>query len=90
MKGHELEKAMMDFLEKKYDVLVFAMHQAFHYGDGMGTNPILIMQAISAQIMGAGSGPPTDIHTPQPFRASAMALHSARVRVGMASVVMRS
>ena len=37
--------------EKKYDVMVFGMPQAFHYGNGMGTNPILMMQAISAQIL---------------------------------------
>jgi len=37
--------------EKKYDVMVFGMPQSFHYGDGMGTNPILMMQAISAQIL---------------------------------------
>jgi nickel-dependent lactate racemase len=37
--------------DKKYDVMVFGMPQAFHYGNGMGTNPILMMQAISAQIL---------------------------------------
>ena len=37
--------------EKKYDVLVFGMPQTFHYGNGMGTNPILMLQAISAQII---------------------------------------
>ena len=37
--------------EQKYDVMVFGMPQAFHYGDGMGTNPILMMQAIAAQIL---------------------------------------
>jgi len=31
--------------------MVFGMPQAFHYGNGMGTNPILMMQAISAQII---------------------------------------
>jgi len=36
---------------KKYDVLVFGMPQSFHYGDGMGTNPIMLMQAISAQVI---------------------------------------
>src|SRR5699024_4476970 len=34
----------------KYDVLVFGLPQSFHYGDGMGTNPIMLMQAISAQV----------------------------------------
>lgn len=37
--------------EKKYDVMVFGMPQNFHYGNGMGTNPILMLQAISAQII---------------------------------------
>ncbi len=37
--------------KRKYDVMVFGMPQAFHYGNGMGTNPILMMQAISAQIL---------------------------------------
>lgn len=37
--------------EKKYDVVVFGMPQFFHYGNGMGTNPILMLQAISAQII---------------------------------------
>jgi len=36
---------------KKYDVLVFGMPRFFHYGDGMGTNPIMFMQAISAQVI---------------------------------------
>ena len=33
------------------DVLVFGMPQKFHYGDGMGTNPIMMMQALSAQVL---------------------------------------
>jgi lactate racemase len=37
--------------DKKYDVMVFGMPQSFHYGNGMGTNPILMMQAVSAQII---------------------------------------
>lgn len=37
--------------EKKYGVMVFGMPQEFHYGDGMGTNPILMLQAVSAQII---------------------------------------
>lgn len=37
--------------DKKYDVMVFGMPQAFHYGNGMGTNPILMLQAISAQVL---------------------------------------
>ena len=38
-------------LRKKYDILVFGMPQKFHYGDGMGTNPIMLMQALSAQVL---------------------------------------
>ncbi len=37
--------------KKKYDVIVFGMPQFFHYGDGMGTNPIMLMQALSAQVV---------------------------------------
>jgi hypothetical protein len=44
-------RTYVHWAEKKYDVMVFGMPQAFHYGNGMGTNPILIMQAISAQII---------------------------------------
>ena len=36
---------------EKYDVLMFGMPQNFHYGNGHGTNPILIMQAIAANII---------------------------------------
>ena len=31
--------------------MVFGMPQDFHYGDGMGTNPIQMMQALSAQVI---------------------------------------
>lgn len=37
--------------KKKYDMMVFGMPRFFHYGDGMGTNPIMMMQALSAQII---------------------------------------
>lgn len=33
-----------------YDVIVFGLPRSFHYGPGMGTNPILMLQAISAQL----------------------------------------
>ena len=39
------------FADKKYDIMVFGMPQDFHYGDGMGTNPIQMMQALSAQVI---------------------------------------
>ena len=44
-------RTYVPFAKEKYDVLVFGMPQNFHYGDGMGTNPIQMMQAISAQII---------------------------------------
>ena len=45
------KRTYIPWAEKKYDVMVFGMPQAFHYGNGMGTNPILMLQAISAQII---------------------------------------
>lgn len=44
-------RTYVPWAEKKYDVLVFGMPQFFHYGDGMGTNPIMLMQALSAQVI---------------------------------------
>ncbi|WP_088187321.1 lactate racemase domain-containing protein [Desulfosporosinus sp. FKA] len=45
------KRTYVPWAEKKYDVVVFGMPQSFHYGNGMGTNPILMLQAISAQII---------------------------------------
>lgn len=45
------DRTYIPWAEKKYDVMVFGMPQSFHYGNGMGTNPILMLQAISAQIV---------------------------------------
>ena len=45
------KRTYVPWAEKKYDVLVFGMPQDFHYGDGMGTNPIQLMQALSAQVI---------------------------------------
>lgn len=45
------KRTYVPFAEKKYDVLIFGAPKFFHYGDGMGTNPIMLMQAISAQIV---------------------------------------
>jgi hypothetical protein len=45
------KRTYVPWAEKKYDVLVFGMPQNFHYGDGMGTNPIQFMQALSAQVI---------------------------------------
>ena len=44
-------RTYVHWAKKKYDVLVFGMPQKFHYGDGMGTNPIMMMQALSAQVL---------------------------------------
>lgn len=45
------KRTYVPFAEKKYDVIIFGMPQSFHYGDGMGTNPIMLMQALSAQVI---------------------------------------
>lgn len=45
------KRTYVSWATKKYDVLVFGMPQFFHYGEGMGTNPIMMMQALSAQII---------------------------------------
>lgn len=44
-------RTYIPFAKKKYDVMVFGMPQDFHYGNGMGTNPIQMMQALSAQVI---------------------------------------
>lgn len=33
-----------------FDVLVYGLPRAFHYGPGMGSNPILMLQSIAAQL----------------------------------------
>ena len=35
---------------KPFDVVVYGLPRAFHYGPGMGTNPIFMLQAIGAQL----------------------------------------
>jgi len=45
------QRTYVPFAEKKYDIIIFGMPQSFHYGDGMGTNPIMLMQALSAQVI---------------------------------------
>ncbi len=45
------KRTYVPFAEEKYDIMLFGMPQNFHYGNGMGTNPILMMQAASAQII---------------------------------------
>ena len=45
------KRTYVHWAKKKYDVVVFGMPSKFHYGDGMGTNPIQMMQALSAQVI---------------------------------------
>ncbi len=45
------KRTYVHWAEKKYDIVVFGMPTNFHYGDGMGTNPIQMMQALSAQVI---------------------------------------
>lgn len=45
------QRTYVPWAQKKYDVVIFGMPQFFHYGDGMGTNPIMMMQALSAQVI---------------------------------------
>ena len=44
-------RTYVHWAEKKYDIVVFGMPTNFHYGDGMGTNPVQMMQALSAQVI---------------------------------------
>ncbi len=37
-------------LPEKFDLMIFGQPRVFHYGPGMGTNPILIQQAIGSQV----------------------------------------
>lgn len=45
------KRTCIPWAEKRYDIMMFGMPQAFHYGNGHGTNPILMLQAISANII---------------------------------------
>lgn len=45
------KRTYVHWAQKKYDVVVFGMPTEFHYGNGMGTNPIQLMQALSAQVI---------------------------------------
>ncbi len=45
------QRTFVPFAQEKYDVVMFGMPQNFHYGNGHGTNPILMLQAIGAQII---------------------------------------
>ncbi|MEA4826695.1 MAG: lactate racemase domain-containing protein, partial [Clostridium sp.] len=37
-------------IDEKFDIMVFGMPRNFHYGPGMGTNPLLMLQACGSQI----------------------------------------
>lgn len=43
------KRTYVPFAQEKYDIVVFGLPQDFHYGPGMGSNPIMLMQAISGQ-----------------------------------------
>lgn len=45
------ERTFVPWAKEKFDVMLFGMPQRFHYGDGHGTNPILILQAIAANVI---------------------------------------
>jgi hypothetical protein len=45
------KRTYVHWADRKYDVMIFGMPQQFHYGNGMGTNPVFMMQAVSAQII---------------------------------------
>ncbi|MCK5315774.1 MAG: DUF2088 domain-containing protein, partial [Anaerolineales bacterium] len=45
------KRTYIPFAQEKYDIMMFGMPQNFHYGNGHGTNPILIMQALAANII---------------------------------------
>jgi len=45
------ERTYVPWARKKFDIMIFGMPQAFHYGNGHGTNPILMLQAIAANVI---------------------------------------
>ena len=45
------KRTYIPWAEEKFDVMMFGLPQNFHYGNGHGTNPILILQAISANVI---------------------------------------
>ncbi len=44
-------RTYVPYAKEPYDIMIFGMPQNFHYGNGHGTNPILMLQAISANII---------------------------------------
>ncbi len=45
------KRTYVPWAREKYDIMIFGMPQAFHYGNGHGTNPILMLQAIAANVI---------------------------------------
>jgi len=45
------QRTYIPWAKEKFDIMMFGMPQYFHYGNGHGTNPILMLQAISANII---------------------------------------
>jgi hypothetical protein len=45
------KRTYVPWAEHKFDIMMFGMPQAFHYGNGHGTNPILILQALAANVI---------------------------------------
>ncbi|TVQ39623.1 MAG: DUF2088 domain-containing protein [Spirochaetaceae bacterium] len=45
------KRTYVPWATKKFNVMIFGMPKAFHYGNGHGTNPILMLQAISANVV---------------------------------------
>ena len=45
------KRTYVPWAKDKFDIMMFGMPQNFHYGNGHGTNPILMMQAIAANVI---------------------------------------
>ncbi len=45
------QRTYVKWAKQKYDIMIFGLPTSFHYGKTMGTNAILIRQAISAEII---------------------------------------
>jgi len=45
------KRTYIPWAKHKFDVMMFGMPQQFHYGNGHGTNPILMLQAIAAMVV---------------------------------------
>ncbi len=45
------KRSYVPWAKEKFDVMMFGMPQQFHYGNGHGTNPILMLQAIAATLV---------------------------------------